>query len=138
MLPLALVTGAAMLVAWFPLAALWHQQALLDSTAAQLQAVQRQEGSLVRQEKSVSSVATATLLARQQYQLVAPGQSLIQVLPGAVANGTSQVNGDPGLQPLVAPSSALSLVTESSAPTAAHHSMNGFLARLVRTLEFWR
>jgi hypothetical protein len=35
------------------------------------------------------------LLARSQYQLVAPGQSLIQVLPGDGSGKVSQSTGDP-------------------------------------------
>ena len=31
MMPLALVTAAAMLVGWFPLSTLWHQQAQLNA-----------------------------------------------------------------------------------------------------------
>ena len=138
MMPLAIVTAVAMLVAWFPLSALWHQQSVLDATAAQINFVQRQERSLQLQAKSISTKATSTLLARQQYQLVEPGQSLIQVLPGRVAGVPTQGLGDPGLQPLVSPSSVSSLlgVVPTSAPSRTLAS--GFLARLVRTLEFWR
>jgi hypothetical protein len=78
------------------------------------------------------------LLARQQYQLVAPGQSLIQVLPGVQPGNVSASSGDPGLQPLVSPSSAPSIVVDSSTSGVKHHTTSGFLSRLVRTLEFWR
>ena len=139
MVPLAIVTAVAMLVAWFPLSALWHQQSVLDATAAQINVLQRQERSLALQAKSISTKATSTLLARQQYQLVAPGQSLIQVLPGRVAGGLAQGSGDPGLQPLVSPSSASSLLGVVPTTSVPRRSLaSSFLARLVRTLEFWR
>ncbi|MGD0054519.1 MAG: septum formation initiator family protein [Acidimicrobiales bacterium] len=139
MVPLALVTALVMLVGWFPLSALWHQQSVIDQTAAQISAIKKQELSLETQAKSVSSKEAATLLAREQYQLVSPGQSLIQVLPGDGSGHVSSSAGDPGLQPLVAPSSVSSLAANAAASAkAARHSTNGFLARFVRTLEFWR
>jgi hypothetical protein len=132
MLPLAVVTAVFILVGWFPLSALWHQQSLLDSTSAQIKALQRQQLILTNQAKSVDTKAAATALAREQYQLVNPGQSLIQVLPGNAAGQVSPSSADPGLQPLVSPSSGPALVKVN-----VHESTNGFLSRLVRTLEFW-
>lgn len=135
MLPLAVVTAVIMLVGWFPLTNLWHQQNQLDVTSAQIKAVQRQEQALATQAKAIDTKAAATALAREQYQLVSPGQSLIQVLPGNALGRVSPSSADPGLQPLVAPSSTALLVAPS---TKAHHLANGFVSRLVRTLEFWR
>ena len=137
MVPLALVTAAVMLVGWFPVNAIWHQQSQLNSTAAQISAIHRQQHALTLQANSIDSTAEATLLAREQYQLVAPGQSLIQVLPGDGSGTVSQATGDPGLQPLVAPSSVATLVTPPSAATSTHSSTKSFFSRLVRTLEFW-
>jgi hypothetical protein len=138
MTPLALVTAVVMLVGWFPLTALWHQQSQLDATAAQIAAIKHQQAALLLQAKSIDTKSAATLLAREQYQLVAPGQSLIQVLPGDGTGRVSQSTGDPGLQPLVAPSSVSTLVTNQT-PTGSRHSPSrAFFSRLVRTLEFWR
>ncbi len=138
MMPLALVTAAVMLVGWFPLTALWHQQSQLDATAVQIAAIKHQQAALLLQAKSIDTKSAATLLAREQYQLVAPGQSLIQVLPGDGTGRVSQSTGDPGLQPLVAPSSVSTLVTNQT-PTGSRHSPSkAFLSRLLRTLEFWR
>ena len=134
MLPLAVVTAGFILVGWFPLSALWHQQSLLDSTSAQIKALQRQQLALTNQAKSVDTTAAATALAREQYQLVNPGQSLIQVLPGNAAGQVSPNSADPGLQPLVSPSSGPAPV---NAKVNVHQSTNGFLSRLARTLEFW-
>jgi hypothetical protein len=129
MMPLAVVTAAVILVGWFPINAIWHQQSQLDTTATQITAIKNQQRALTLQ-------AAATLLAREQDQLVRPGQSLIQVLPG---NGSvSQSTGDPGLQPLVSPSSVSTLVAATPAKTSTHSSAKAFVSRLVRTLEFWR
>ena len=138
MLPLAVVTAGCMLAAWFPLATYRHQQAQLSATAAQISAIQRQERSVELQARSIASRASATLLARQQYQLVAQGQSLIQVLPGKQAGRVLASSGDPGLQPLVSPSSVSTLVNSSGPSHGAAHRSDGFLQRLVRTFEFWR
>jgi len=139
MLPLATVTALVMLVAWFPFSALWHQQSVIDQTAAQIAAIKKQDVTLEQQAKSVSTKEAAMLLAREQYQLVAPGQSLIQVLPGNGSGHVSSSAGDPGLQPLVAPSSISSLAASAAAVASAkHHPSTGFLARFERTLEFWR
>jgi hypothetical protein len=133
------LTAIAMMVFWFPASALWHQQSEIDTTTAQIAAIRLQDQALELQAKSVSSTAAATLLAREQYQLVAPGQSLIQVLPGDGSGRVSQSTGDPGLQPLVSPTSVSSLANGTTATTStSHKSTNGFLSRFKRTLEFWR
>jgi hypothetical protein len=139
MLPLAIVTALVMLVGWFPFSALWHQQSVIDQTSAQIAAIKQQDLTMQRLARSVSTREAAIMLAREQYQLVAPGQSLIQVLPGDGSGHVSGSTGDPGLQPLVSPSSVSSL-SASAAATAQQkrHSSNGFLERFERTLEFWR
>ena len=138
MLPLAFVTAIAIMFAWFPLSTWMHQQAQINATATQIIAIKQQEQTLKVEAKSISTKSAATLLARQQYQLVAPGQSLIQVLPGVQPGNVSASSGDPGLQPLVSPSSAPSIVVNPSTSGVKHHTTSGFLSRLVRTLEFWR
>jgi hypothetical protein len=135
MMPLALATAAVMLAGWFPFQALWHQQTQIDATTAQIKAIQRQEQSLKNQAATIDTRAAATALAREQYQLVNPGQSLIQVLPGDSSGQVSASSADPGLQPLVSPSSIAPLTTPTS---STHHHTNHYLSRLIRTLEFWR
>ncbi len=139
MLPLAVVTALATLVFWFPLSALWHQQSEINVTTAQIAAIRQEDATLKLQAKSVSSKSAATLLARSQYQLVNPGQSLIQVLPGDGSGTVTQSTGDPGLQPLLSPSSVSSLAASGAgAQVKKHGSSTGFVARFVHTLEFWR
>jgi Septum formation initiator len=135
MLPLAAVTAVFMLVVWFPLSTLWHQQSQINQTTAQMKSLQRQEAALKSQAKVIDTKAAAIQLAREQYQLVSPNQSLIQVLPGDSAGQVSASSADPGLQPLVSPSSG---TLPSSSPVKASHAASGFVSRLVRTLEFWR
>ena len=137
MLPLAAVTAVFVLVGWFPLTTLWHQQRQLNQTSAQIQALKRQELALKTQSKTLDTAAAATQLAREQYQLVSPNQSLIQVLPGNSAGRVSASSADPGLQPLVSPSS-VALPSSATATATVQHTTSGFVKRLVRTLEFWR
>lgn len=139
MLPLAIITALGMLVMWFPVSALWHQQQQLNATATQISQIEHQQQVLRLQAKSISNKSMALLLARQQYQLVEQGQSFIQVLPGTVAGHPTQSSGDPGLQPLVSPSSVSTLVTSAPTATKRHADPVGnFVRRLVRTFEFWR
>ena len=139
MVPLAVVTAIVMLVGWFPLTAIWHQQSELNATSAQINAIKSQQRALTLEAKSIDSKTAAILLAREQYQLVSTGQSLIQVLPGVGPNNVAQSVGDPGLQPLVSPSSVASLAVTNPSTNKTHHSSaKEFLSRLVRTLEFWR
>ncbi|MDE3043944.1 MAG: hypothetical protein KGJ10_03865 [Acidobacteriota bacterium] len=133
--PLALATAAAMLVTWFPLSGLLHQQSEISSTLSQIANVRQQEQALTTQARTLDSTAAATQLAREQYQLVNPGQSLIQVLPGNTTGNVTAQSVDPGFQPLVSPSSAPALGTVGVPRT---HTGNGFFARLLRTFEFWR
>jgi hypothetical protein len=137
MFPLAVVTSLVMLVAWFPLSTLWHQQNQINAATSQIALIRQQQRTLSHEAASISTRAAATLLARQQYQLVQPGQSLIQVLPGRQA-GSNSVGGDPGAQPLVSPSSVSSLVAPTHVAKVRHSSIARFVTRLVRTLEFWR
>ena len=124
-----------LVVAVFPLSSLWRQQTELDATSNAIALLQQQSANLQRQAQATSSRSAALALARQQYQLVLPGQSLIQILPGAGAS--SALSGDPGFQPLVSPQNAQ--LGGLVAPTVATpHAGSNFLVRFVRTLEFWR
>jgi hypothetical protein len=141
MFPLSLVTAAALLVVWFPLSTLWHQQSEIDAASSQIASIAKQSQDLKDQARSVSSRSAEEMLARSQYQLVSPGQSLIQVLPGDGAGYVTTGAGDPGLQPLVAPLSLTSLnaaAATTSAHSSSHGSFSSFVSRFVRTLEFWR
>ncbi len=136
--PLSIVTAVAMLVAWFPVGTLLRQQGELTAVARQIAAVQSEQHALLVRQRATSTPTQAMLLARQLYQLVSPGQSLIQVLPGT-ATGSSPASGDPGFQPLVSPTAppAASPV-DGSTRSGSPGGWRGFLNRLQHTLEFWR
>ncbi len=123
----------------FPFQTLWRQQVALDQAQGQITQISRQTAALVQQAKAVSTETAAIALAREDYQLVQPGQSLIQVLPGNGSGYVTQNATDPGTQPLVNIGQGAS--TSNAASSGARSSssgMHGFVARFVRTLEFWR
>ncbi len=127
-----------MLALWFPLGTLLRQQGQLNGVSAQIHAVKLQQRALAMQQRAISSKAQELLLAREQYQLVQRGQSLIQVLPG---RSTGSTNSAVGVTPLVAPSQATTPFvspTKVTTRTTSGHGLGAFVSRLVRTLEFWR
>ncbi|MGH9207051.1 MAG: FtsB family cell division protein, partial [Acidimicrobiales bacterium] len=94
----------------FPLSALLTQHHQLSAAAAQLRQLQGTNRSLAEQQRQLNSTAAIGRLAREDYQMVSPGQTLYVVLPpggraGPTTTGGSTA-GDPGSQPLVAPADA--------------------------------
>ncbi len=76
---------------------------------------------MTAQQRQLNSKTAIERLARQDYQLVSPGQTLYDVLPsGRHANTTttaaSATVGDPGDQPLVAPANAPDMSPEPGQP----------------------
>jgi cell division protein FtsB len=131
--PLALLTAAGLLAAWFPFSTLLSQSGQLNATASQIAQLHRENEALAAQNKTLTTKAAIVQLAREDYQLVAPGQRLIQILNSSGANGTS---GDPGDQPLKSPANTTGLIpTSPSAPPKTH---SNFFGRVLRTLEFWQ
>jgi cell division protein FtsB len=147
----AVVLSAIILFAWFPFSPLLHQQAALSAADAQLSGLHTQDGALSQENKNLSDAAEIGRIAREQYQLVSPGQQAYEVLPPA---GSSDPDvpyaGDPGSRAPVAPTASSELppggVTTTTAPVAAPahgptstpSSGSGMLARMLHTLEFWR
>jgi cell division protein FtsB len=153
----AVVLSAVILAAWFPASALYHQRANLASANAQLAQLHSQDVSLTQERHNLNDAAEVGRIARQQYQLVSPGQRAYAVLP---PSGTAPANapyaGDPGNSAPVAPSGASELppgtVTTTTQPattvhgtTSAHAAASptsapaqGTWARMVHALEFWR
>ncbi len=135
--PLTAISAVALIAAWFPFSSLLAQSAQLDATTHQISTIERQSQQLAIEHKLLSSNQEITLLAREQYQLVAPGQRLIQILNNGSSSLTGRT-GDPANQPLVAPSDASGLlVTNPSVPETTKHSTQ-FWSRVMRTLQFWR
>jgi cell division protein FtsB len=148
--------SAVIMAAWFPANALYHQHSSLASASAQLTELHRQDQALAQERKRLSDSAEIARIAREQDQLVSPGQQALAVLP---PTGTAKANapyaGDPALTGPVSPSSAAVLPPSSETATTtpptttahpsssgktAHHASSspGVLSRMLGSLEFWR
>jgi cell division protein FtsB len=147
----------AILGAWFPANALYHQHSSVAAANAQLNEIHQQDAALAQERKDLSDSAEIERIAREEYQLVSPGQGAYEVLPPTRASkpGTAYT-GDPGLRGPVAPSTASVLppgsATGSTQAGSVRHSSTsrgastsqpvaqprGFVARVEATLEFWR
>jgi cell division protein FtsB len=151
----ALVLSAIVLFAWFPASSLLSQRSHLTGTEAELGALHKQDAALAQEKKNLSDAGEIGRIAREQYQLVSPGQQAYQVLPpsGATSAGTPYA-GDPGSDGPVTPSATPELppggvtTTTTPAPTAASSrtgrvggaasTSGGLLSRMAQALEFWR
>jgi cell division protein FtsB len=156
----AIVASAIVLFAWFPAGSLLSQRSSLHGTEAELNALHAQDAALAQENKNLSDGGEIGRIAREQYQLVSPGQQAYEVLPpsGAAAAGTPYA-GDPGSDGPVTPSATPELppggittttTTEPGAspaaaqaaaaarPHATSTSSGGFVSRMMHALEFWR
>jgi cell division protein FtsB len=143
--------------AWFPANALYHQHSNLASAEAQLNVLHEQDAALAQEQKNLSDSSEISRIAREQYQLVSPGQQSFEVLPKTgSSHAEAPYSGDPGLSAPVAPSSASVLppgsgttttqgakATRAGVPTDAsttHPSAPspGVAGRMLNALEFWR
>jgi len=157
----AVVLSSAILVAWFPGSALYHQHQQLASTNAQLHALRQQDAALQQEGHALKRPAEVERIARQQYQLVAPGQQAYEILPPSEAqNATAPYPGDPGLQPPAAPDGSAEIPAGASGSAgspatgagvarpagtgagasgkSSHQSSENLGQRILQTLEFWR
>jgi cell division protein FtsB len=119
----SVVVSAAVLGAWFPASALYSQRTSLSASRAQLHQLQEQNAALAQEAKNLSSTSEIDRIAREQYQLVTPGQQAFEILPATGAAGT----------------------TPTTTATTAHHASHptssappGIFARMAHALEFWR
>jgi cell division protein FtsB len=133
--PATLATSVFMLAYWFPANLLWNQHQQISQVNAQIAALQQQERVLQAQAKSIDSKTALTNLARSQYQLVKPGQSLIQILDGKNTISLGVGSGDPGQQPLVSPTVGNSIPVVTVKPVAGKPN---FISKFFQSLEFWR
>jgi hypothetical protein len=155
------VASAIVLFAWFPAGSLISQRSDLHGTEAELNALHAQDSALAQESKNLSDAGEIGRIAREQYQLVSPGQQSYEVLPpsGATAAGTPYA-GDPGSDGPVTPSATPelppgSVTTTTTTPTAAKPATSGehrddtspdapstssgsFGSRVLHSLEFWR
>jgi cell division protein FtsB len=146
--------------AWFPANALYHQHSSLASAEAQLNVLHQQDAALAQERKNLNDASEISRIAREQYQLVSPGQQAFEVLPKTGnSHAEAPYSGDPGLRGPEAPSSASVLPpgsgttttqpakttravaasqaskTSGAAPAAPS---GGVVGRMVNALEFWR
>ncbi len=151
----AIAAAAVVLFAWFPAGSLLSQRSNLSSTEAELGALHHQDSALAQESKDLSDAGEIGRIAREQYQLVSPGQQAYEVLPpsGATSAGTPYA-GDPGSDGPVTPSATPELppggVTTTTAtptsraqpggthPATTPTSSGGFVSRMMHSLEFWR
>jgi cell division protein FtsB len=148
------VVSVVVLFAWFPAGSLLTQRSSLAATELQLSTLHKQDAALTQEQKNLSDAGEIGRIAREQYQLVSPGQQSYEVLPpsGAPAAGTPYA-GDPGTVGPVTPSATAELPpgAGSTTPTpsssaervrsdrpASPSAGSGLLSRMVDTLEFWR
>jgi cell division protein FtsB len=153
----SVIVAAVVLVAWFPAGALVDQHRTLASATSTLTQLKAEDRALTAESKNLSTSSEIARIARQQYQLVVPGEQAFQVLAPAGTNGgdTDPYSGDPGLSPPVSPSAAPELppgsVTsgQTTPTTHARSKASGhtaavaanppdLISRLLHTLEFWR
>ncbi len=151
----SVLTAALIVVAWFPLDPLSTQRSTLSSDTVALSTLTAEDHKLADEISLQSTVAEIDRIGRI-YQEVPAGQELYEVLPPsrspvASNGGPAPFAGDPGLQPLAAPSGSVLLDDALAASTpaalsapAVHASTpvasggSSLWSRAVATLEFWR
>ncbi len=117
----ALVLGTS-----FPASGLLADRHQLAATTSALHRLQSENKALAAEQQQLNSKAEIHSLARQDYQLVDPGQTAYNVLPpGSTGKGKSTGSGDPGNQPLVAPANAAGMSPDPALPTTSTTSPTG-------------
>jgi cell division protein FtsB len=121
----AALFAVVVLAIGFPWSALFSQHHQLSAAAGQLDQLRQQNRSLTEQQHELNSKTAIERLARQDYQLVSPGQTLYDVLPAGnhtatTAAGSSSM-GDPGANALVSPSDAPDMSPQTGLP----HTISG-------------
>jgi len=159
----ALVLGTS-----FPASGLLSDHRQLAAADAAMHRLRTQNSALAQEKQQLNSKAEIHSLARQDYQLVDPGQTAYNVLPPtsqSTKNGSSGVTGDPGSQPVVAPANAAGMSPDPDVPTTSttnppasgaqapassgsgsattpttkpSDTSGGFWSRTLHSLEFWR
>jgi len=136
----ALVAGFALLVAalladQIVVNHVWATTPQIAQTQAEIAHLNAQREAILSQASALSSRQQALILARENYQLVLPGQRLVQILPAQ--GSVSQTTGDPGFDPIASPTNGTGYLPKGSHSSASSTS-HGFWARLSQTLQFWR
>ena len=122
----AVAAAAVVLFAWFPASSLMHQRSTLSQTESQLETLHRQDAALAQEKRNLSAPGEIGRIAREQYQLVSPGQQAYEVLPpsGAARTGSAYA-GDPGTQGPVEPSATAELPPGATTVTVPPTTSSG-------------
>ena len=141
-------TAAVILTAWLPVGALIAQHSALSAASSRLSQLSAEGVALTAEEARLQTPAVIDQLAREQYQLVEPGQRLVQVLTPSFRPTSQRADGgpfpgDPGYAPVVDPADATSgpdppPASRPPAHVVARPAGPGYLSRVLSTLEFWR
>jgi len=131
----AIVGAVVALAAWFPGGALLHERAALAATRAQLRQLDLENKALKAERQKLDQPAEIDRLARQQYEMVRPGQTAYEVLPAQDPGSGSKAlyPGDPALQPVVSPSASQELPPDSLGSDASGASVLGAPAAVQRS-----
>jgi hypothetical protein len=137
-----MVVSAVILLAWMPVGALLSQRDALSTANSRLTQLTAQGRALSAEATELSSPVAQLQLGSVEYQLVEPGQQLLEVLPPSVRlNSRSQRSpyaGDPGYAPIVNLITGALVRSPTVSPVTSGGSGPGFLSRVLGTLEFWR
>lgn len=146
----SVLASVVVVVAWFPASSLLADHRALATVTTQLDTLRRQERALVQEKARLSQPSEIERIARQQYQMVDPGQQEYQVLPKSTSGSGGDFRGDPGLQGPVAPSGTAELppgtltdgpggpLATAGAQSGSRAASPSLAGRILQTLEFWR
>jgi cell division protein FtsB len=109
----------------FPAAALLSQHRQVASATAQLNQLRHQNLLLTEQQQQLNSKTEIGRLAREEYQLVSPGQSLYSVLPSNAASTSSTATQDTGSLPVVSPADAPDMSPDPGLPQVGSTGSSG-------------
>ncbi len=141
MIAVGVAVSAVILLAWLPVGALLSQRAAISTASSRLAEFTTQGRALAAEATDLTSPVAQLQLARVEYQLVEPGQLLLEVLPASVRlttrNQRAPYAGDPGYAPIVNPITG-GLVRSPTVSGATAASGPGYFSRVLSTLEFWR
>ena len=91
----ATVVVGMLFLAVFPARTYWQQRHSLSAANARLHVLARQNAALDKQVDKLHTDAEIERLARQQYNLVRPGEEAYAILPGPEAAHTHTVKSTP-------------------------------------------
>jgi hypothetical protein len=133
-------TGAVVLAAWLPVGALLSQRAAITAANTQLSRLDAEGTTLSSQLKQLAQPQYQLQLFRARYQLVEPGQRLLEVLNVSAASSSTvgtPYRGDPGFTPIVNPITGSAVDPQTTSVSRSTGSSPGFFSRVLDTLEFW-